>query len=849
MKKLSIILGALCILASCAKEQEPLAPSGSETEVQQGQISLTLTRSAVDTKVSATNGDKAISYKWEEGDKVNVLYTRSNQLFYTTLTLTEENIINDTTAIFVATESDGNTHLAAVSRPVAVVYPGVETTDDYGLYHDFTKQSGKFDDLSKYFIFSTYMADTIICNKGVFRYSENGQVGSNLVKLRPQNLIFKLAAGTKLASDFGSETLKSITIGSEQYTFGDKAYFGLSGATMHNTGSRSLTITPAENAVKNSKLENDIYISMLAPNSMEHHPEKLYITFNNGTKDFQYEVKLGYNAIYNGKAYVLPTDFSDSKYARTSIDYGNETVTLMLYGVGGDNLDYSEDRLIYTSLKRLYDKGLLTADSKKVNITCQFKYSNSKSHTFEKSETASGVFGKSGCTYRYKIDMSQTNPWKNMVNTTSQDDIAGCLDSYKTDDSDMSEASTLTNFLKWSIEQAPADHYVLVIGNHGGGYNPIEEAVNKAIKTKSSVATKGVMYDDNSFGRWGTLNGEIYMLTTNGLTVKNMREGIENSGVSLDVIHLNLCLTNMLEDIAELQSCAKYIVGSIHTTRSADYSHATLAEDILRYGLDDGVKQFGEWMLENMPQASGTPENIKDICVTKTANFGNVLTAVKDFATALIANAPTEATGDAFTRYKTALSHAYTPSYDDQIKASYDCPFFDMGTLMQGFSMEFKDELEGVFKNCYSAYLTATDPRNEASAVVFNGCYSSVFNNANYVDNLCTTYTVNVVQNGEWSRDLINYDKTQTSNSNVVELCTFKPDGTMTVFGKEGTGYWGGTMASTYETTKFHTATNWGTWLRKNICAMEGLSSYDKQDFSYTDNHEGEDLTNVTFDD
>src|SRR5204863_591509 len=58
---------------------------------------------------------------------------------------------------------------------------------------------------------------------------------------------------------------------------------------------------------------------------------------------------------------------------------------------------------------------------------------------------------------------------------------------------DMGSWQTLRNFVLWGEDQYPADHYALVIWNHGAGWLPTKAAGNKL-----SVPPRAVSIDDST---------------------------------------------------------------------------------------------------------------------------------------------------------------------------------------------------------------------------------------------------------------------------------------------------------------------------------------------------------------
>lgn len=86
--------------------------------------------------------------------------------------------------------------------------------------------------------------------------------------------------------------------------------------------------------------------------------------------------------------------------------------------------------------------------------------------------------------------------------------------------------SNITDFIKKAAEYAPADRYVLVFWNHGGG----------------------------------SITG--YGDSANSSTVTEIKDAIANSGVKFDIIGFDACLMSNLETAYSLKDYSKYFVGS-----------------------------------------------------------------------------------------------------------------------------------------------------------------------------------------------------------------------------------------------------------------------------------------------
>jgi cysteine peptidase C11 family protein/helix-hairpin-helix protein len=106
-------------------------------------------------------------------------------------------------------------------------------------------------------------------------------------------------------------------------------------------------------------------------------------------------------------------------------------------------------------------------------------------------------------------------------------------------ETDAGRPEPLANFGKWTVEHYPADHYALVIWNHGAGWS-------------------GVSYDDNSH---------------HGMDLPEVRQACEGivdaikkaGGEKIDVIDFDACLMATVEVAYELRDVCQYLASSQET--------------------------------------------------------------------------------------------------------------------------------------------------------------------------------------------------------------------------------------------------------------------------------------------
>lgn len=97
---------------------------------------------------------------------------------------------------------------------------------------------------------------------------------------------------------------------------------------------------------------------------------------------------------------------------------------------------------------------------------------------------------------------------------------------------DMGSADNLKDFIKWGMKNYPAEHYALVMWDHGAGF-------------------KGSMVDD-----------ETNHMITNQELAGALNSVNQETGHKIDVLNWNACLMQQAEVGYELRNSARYMVGS-----------------------------------------------------------------------------------------------------------------------------------------------------------------------------------------------------------------------------------------------------------------------------------------------
>lgn len=135
-----------------------------------------------------------------------------------------------------------------------------------------------------------------------------------------------------------------------------------------------------------------------------------------------------------------------------------------------------------------------------------------------------------------------------------------CIETFA--ETDTGDPQVLYDFVKWSVEQYPADRYCLILWNHGSGW--WEDAKGRARAPAGKKARKplfrhaiqnehrSICYDDTSEGD-ALDNSELKDVLCRACTLL---------GKKIDILGIDACLMNMVEVAYQLRDSVSCIVGS-----------------------------------------------------------------------------------------------------------------------------------------------------------------------------------------------------------------------------------------------------------------------------------------------
>jgi|GEM_PF-264718 len=160
---------------------------------------------------------------------------------------------------------------------------------------------------------------------------------------------------------------------------------------------------------------------------------------------------------------------------------------------------------------------------------------------------------------------------------------------------DMGDYRHLVKFGKWAKANYPAKKYMLIVWNHGSGWD----------KSRASNGARGISYDDE---------------TGNYIDTPQLARALKKMG-GVDVYGSDACLMQMAEVVYEIKDHAKYVVGSEETEPGDGYTYDAFlaplaarpemtAEELARTAVDayaDHYKAAGKPTTQSYVRTSAVP--------------------------------------------------------------------------------------------------------------------------------------------------------------------------------------------------------------------------------------------------
>lgn len=208
--------------------------------------------------------------------------------------------------------------------------------------------------------------------------------------------------------------------------------------------------------------------------------------------------------------------------------------TIMFYGCGGGDVDI----MLEGALQPLWDEVSKSNGQIRFMVMYSMSKNGDKYAQYATNGNTDIFLGEYGMTYRYEIcDKSflgfTDDNMKQLYRERLKYKPASQVKLY--------EKATLKEYIEWCKNTAPAENYILLPCNHGGGFDLDTEV------------TRGIMYDDNHNGK--------------GMSVKTIAAALKETNTHLKAIYWYGCLMGQLEVLTETAPYCDYQFSSSHVAR------------------------------------------------------------------------------------------------------------------------------------------------------------------------------------------------------------------------------------------------------------------------------------------
>jgi hypothetical protein len=210
---------------------------------------------------------------------------------------------------------------------------------------------------------------------------------------------------------------------------------------------------------------------------------------------------------------------------------------------------------------------------------------------------------------------------------------------------DMGNPATLTDFINWAKTYYPAQHYALIVWDHGSGW----QEVNPDVATKAKP--QAVSFDSE----FGT-----------SIQTWQLSQALGNN--TFDILAWDASLLQMVEVADEIRDKVSYVVGSEESPPGAGYPYNLILSQFYSAPTSSSLTLSHAFVDGMITQYGNTTEKITQ-SVIDTSKFPALLTAINDLGTALIANvnsiaADVQATRQNAQGYNLSSTQFYYDLYD-----------------------------------------------------------------------------------------------------------------------------------------------------------------------------------------
>ena len=211
-------------------------------------------------------------------------------------------------------------------------------------------------------------------------------------------------------------------------------------------------------------------------------------------------------------------------------------------------------------------------------------------------------------------------------------------------EANMGDPQTLIDFVQWGMSNYPADHYAVIIWDHGSGWR---------LRPEEKPLIKDIAYDDTSGGD-----------ALNMPELRNAMDILSDGGLDpLDLVGFDACLMGMIEVDDQLIPFVEVRVGSEETEPWDGWPYDGILS-ALTANPTMSASQLGTIIVDEYHASYGNGET--QSAVDLGTAYSDLVGAVSNFATALINGVPTYCSEMAIARSRTQMFYytTYVDLYD-----------------------------------------------------------------------------------------------------------------------------------------------------------------------------------------
>jgi hypothetical protein len=199
---------------------------------------------------------------------------------------------------------------------------------------------------------------------------------------------------------------------------------------------------------------------------------------------------------------------------------------------------------------------------------------------------------------------------------------------------DMGHPDTLREFIAWGVTFAPASRYVLVLWNHGNGWNPNANAF-----LNDQPRSRAIAYDNTSGG---------------GIRIAELSGAIP-AGIHLDIVAMDACQMATFEVAYQLRQQADFLVASQEESPMRGFAYDQLLATLVSpVGLAMSSRSVASAIAQEAIQAWAS-DSFATISALDLSQCHNVAGALDTLALRLIQAAPTNSAALGAARRDTEL--------------------------------------------------------------------------------------------------------------------------------------------------------------------------------------------------